>query len=88
MNKHRKCRGRKAATLCAVVAFALALFDFKAQAADPHSAYYGAENNRLFWFIQISDIHIGARGTQDENYLTWTMPKLQSSRNSSWPVAT
>jgi hypothetical protein len=33
--------------------------------------YYHQSANRLFWFVIISDSHIGARGSQDKDYLAW-----------------
>jgi hypothetical protein len=42
-----------------------------ALAGDPYSGSYCAENNRVFWFIQSSDVHVGARGDQDSGNLQW-----------------
>ena len=40
-------------------------------AGNPDSAEYTTATDRIFWFIQISDIHIGASGTTDTDNLTW-----------------
>ncbi len=42
---------------------------YKAVAGNPGGACYCSLNNRVFWFIQISDLHIGIRGNQDSLYL-------------------
>src|SRR5512147_2251135 len=42
-----------------------------ALAGDPYSGSYCAENNKVFWFIQTSDVHIGTRGDQDSSNLEW-----------------
>lgn len=47
-------------------------------AGDPGSADYSADNNRVFWFIQTSDTHIGARGTTDGNNLKWLVNQARS----------
>jgi len=35
-----------------------------ASAGNPYSGSYCVENNKVFWFIQTSDVHVGARGTR------------------------
>jgi len=42
-----------------------------ALSGDPYLGSYCAENNKVFWFIQTSDVHIGARGDQDSGNLEW-----------------
>ena len=41
------------------------------KAGNPYSAEYSADNDRIFWFVQTSDTHIGARGSTDSNNLKW-----------------
>lgn len=41
------------------------------RAGDPHSAFYSPDNDKVFWFIHISDPHIGTSGTQDSENLAW-----------------
>jgi hypothetical protein len=65
----------------------LMFFCFSAQAGDPHSAYYSSENNKIFWFIHITDIHIGVRGTQDSNNLQWVVNEGKNVINPSFIVA-
>ncbi len=42
-------------------------------AGAPASATYCQENDRIFWFITITDTHIGTRGSQDTNNLSWVV---------------
>lgn len=48
-----------------------------ATAGDPHSAYYDQANDRVFWFIQASDTHIGASGAKDSQNLSWLVNKAR-----------
>ena len=53
--------GLKAQSIISVVSLiVLVLYSLPIQAGDPHSAYYSSDNNKIFWFIHISDLHIGA----------------------------
>lgn len=40
-------------------------------ASNPNNACYDKNGRRIFWFMIISDSHIGTRGTQAADYLTW-----------------
>ena len=42
-------------------------------AGNPLGAYYHWSSDRLFWFMIISDPHIGAGGSQDPDYLAWAV---------------
>ncbi len=42
-------------------------------AAGPPHAYYHWSASRLFWFMIISDTHIGTSGSQDTDYLEWAV---------------
>ena len=53
------------------ISFLLLLLCSPSAASDPHSAYYSDDNNNILWFIQVSDVHIGARGGQDSGNLQW-----------------
>lgn len=47
-----------------------------ALALDPHGARYLDDAGELFWFLQLSDTHVGADmiyGTQDTDNLSWTI---------------
>jgi hypothetical protein len=41
-------------------------------------AYYHSSADRLFWFMVISDTHIGADGSQDTQYLTWAVTEARN----------
>lgn len=56
-------------------------------AGNPHSAYYSSENDRIFWFIYMSDIHIGTRGTQDSQNLQWIVTGAKTIINPCFIVA-
>ncbi len=60
----------------------------RVSASDPYSAYYGSYNDRLFWFVHISDIHIGASGAQDSTNLNWLVTQAKSVIQPSFIVAT
>ena len=58
-------------TIC--IGVLLALFVGNSLAGEPHAAYYSPDNDKIFWFIQITDPHIGARGSQDADNLRWVV---------------
>ena len=57
-----------------------------AWAGDPVSATYCQENDRIFWFITITDTHIGTRGSQDTNNLSWIVHEGKNIVNPSFIV--
>ena len=57
-----------------------------ALAGDPHAAYYSADNDKIFWFIQVTDTHIGARGSQDSDNLLWLVTQGKNIVNPEFIV--
>ena len=55
-------------------------------AGDPTSALYCQDNDRVFWFITITDTHIGVRGSQDTNNLSWVVHEGKNVVNPSFIV--
>ena len=56
--------------------------------AMPGKSYYHHSAERIFWFMVISDIHIGADGPQDTNYLTWAVNAARQTIDPLFIVAT
>ena len=89
MNSLKYRIGLKAVSIFTMIAlFVLMSFCLSAQASDPHSAYYSSDNNKIFWFIHITDIHIGASGTQDSDNLAWIVNDAKSIIEPEFIVAT
>ncbi len=57
-------------------------------AGDPHLAQYLPDTNKIFWFIQTSDLHIGASGTQDSNNLQWLVGQARQTILPSFIIVT
>ena len=61
MSLHTRRKAAVAQAVCLVaIAGLLLLAPVAARAGDPYSAYYHCNGSRLFWFMVISDIHVGA----------------------------
>ncbi len=59
-----------------------------AWAGNPHAAFYSSDNDKIVWFVFITDLHIGARGTQDSDNLTWVVTQGKSVVAPEFIVAT
>ncbi len=46
-------------------------------ASNPPGAYYSDTTNDIIWFIHTSDLHIGARGTQDTDNFDWLVTQAK-----------
>lgn len=57
-------------------------------AADPHSAYYSTDSDKVMWFIHASDSHIGASGSTDSANLQWLTGQARNAINPSFIVMT
>ena len=80
--------GKTIFLLCALfLAAHLGGFERPALSGNPHSAYYSPQNDRIFWFIHISDIHIGARGTQPSQNLRWLVTDAKNTIDPAFIVA-
>ncbi|MDY7030813.1 MAG: metallophosphoesterase [Thermodesulfobacteriota bacterium] len=67
----------------AIFTFAAFLFIFTTdfidhvRASDPLSAYYSSDNDRIFWFILISDAQIGAYNGNGSENLEWIVTEAK-----------
>ncbi len=55
-------------------------------AGDPTSAVYCQENDRIFWFVTITDTHIGTSGSQDTDNLSWVVHEGKNVINPSFII--
>ena len=58
------------------------------RAGDPYAANYHWSANRTFWFMIISDIHVGDSDNQDTDYLTWAVNEARNIISPDFIVAT
>ncbi len=58
------------------------------QAGDPHGAYYSAQNTNVFWFLHVTDLHIGTSGSTDTSNLQWLVTTARSKIVPQFIVAT
>jgi len=85
--RRNKTVSRVACLAVAAVFVLLAAGDFPARASNPHGAFYSSDNNRIFWFVHFSDIHIGARDSQDSDNLEWMVTEGKNVIAPSFMVA-
>jgi hypothetical protein len=64
------------------------IFAGKLKAGDPQSACYDQSNDKIFWFIQASDTHIGTSGDRDSNNLNWLVTEAQQVIDPSFIFVT
>ncbi|MFO7962810.1 MAG: MopE-related protein [Desulfobacterales bacterium] len=75
--------------IMAIVSFSLFICSFlnvtpTLSIASP--AEYSPDNDRIFWYIHVSDTHIGARGSQDSNNLKWLVTTAKDTVNPEFIV--
>jgi VCBS repeat-containing protein len=73
-------------TWLTVAVAVLLVTGFTAEAGKP--AFYSPANDRVFWFIHVSDPHIGASGSTDATRLKWVVSTGRSVINPAFIVAT
>ncbi len=61
-------------------------FSSPLSAANPHSAYYSADTDKLIWFIHASDTHIGTSGSTDSTNLQWLTGQAKNVIHPSFVV--
>lgn len=57
------------------------------KASDPYSASYCRDTDRIFWFIIMSDIHIGAEDGHGSGSLEWIITEAKDVINPSFIIA-
>ena len=58
------------------------------KAGNPYTAEYCSSSENLFWFLHVSDLHIGARGTTDSTRLQWLVTTARNVIKPQFIVAT
>ena len=58
------------------------------KAGNPYVAEYCSGSENLFWYLHVSDLHIGARGTTDSTRLQWLVTTARNVINPAFIVAT
>ncbi|HSK19125.1 MAG TPA: Ig-like domain-containing protein [Longimicrobiales bacterium] len=84
----RLCRSAAAALAAALVAVALLGGMPGVDAGSPGGARYLPDTDKVFWFIQTSDLHIGTRGGTDADRLRWLVTTGRSVINPQFVVVT
>ncbi len=76
--------------LCVILAAAALVLPGRiaVEAGNPHGAYYTSDSDKVFWFLHVSDPHIGASGSTDSARLTWIVTTARSVINPQFVVAT
>jgi len=46
---------------------------------NPSGAYYSTVSDNVFWFIQVTDTHVGTRGSQDSDNLLWLVTEAKET---------
>jgi hypothetical protein len=82
--KAKKLLALSAALFCLLFLGALC----PVHASDPHSASYSTDDDNIFWFIQTSDVHIGARGVPGSENLAWLVSEAKDVIDPSFIVVT
>ena len=78
-------RSAPSATAVCLLAGALCM-PLTVPAGDPFGATYCPENDRVFWYVHITDTHIGASGSQDHANLEWMVTEAKDVVNPSFIV--
>ncbi|MBW2412683.1 MAG: metallophosphoesterase, partial [Deltaproteobacteria bacterium] len=60
-------------SLLALLFTAVVCNPFQATAGNPGGAHYSAESGNIFWFVLISDTHMGESGSADSDNLGWAV---------------
>jgi hypothetical protein len=80
-------RGTKYIVAVAILVFLMSFsLDCPLRASDPYSASYSADNDKIFWFILMSDVHIGAHGIPASENLEWMLTEAKDVINPSFIV--
>jgi 3',5'-cyclic AMP phosphodiesterase CpdA len=58
------------------------------RAGNPRGAYYSPETDKVFWFLHVSDLHIGASGSADSDRLRWLLGDARNIIDPEFIVAT
>lgn len=58
----------------------------EAGAANPHGAVYSSVNNRVFWFLVISDSHVGKKNGLGPENLQWILTEAKGAIDPSFIV--
>jgi hypothetical protein len=58
------------------------------KAGNRYTAEYCSGSENLFWFVHVSDLHIGARGTTDSSRLQWLVTTARNVIKPEFIVAT
>ena len=71
-----------------IAAGLLTIGDIPARGGNPRGAFYSPANDRVFWFIHFSDIHIGTSGDTEANNLRWLVSTARQVIAPEFLVAT
>jgi hypothetical protein len=78
---------RRFETILLLAVFLCPLFGLDSIALAVAPAEYSSDNDRIFWYIHISDTHIGTRGNQDSSNLNWIVATAKNIIEPEFIVA-
>lgn len=81
--RHRISSSRPIITIIGMIVLLWAL---PCHGSDPHSAVYSTDSEKIFWFMLVSDTHIGAYGEPGSERLEWLTTEGRQVINPSFIV--